>query len=932
MGSASGHRALTRLPKSRLLEIGRSLGLCRLEGLNRAELIDLLQRANPDAPDEDVGAPSEDATAAETKTANGTMRPEASPPPAFRLDDRLTLLLRDSGSFYAYWQLSDEQLAGESEGENQLLLRLHDVGGASREFAIEPWARSWVLPIPSGGSDYQGELGYRQRNGKWRGLLRSNQVQTPLTSPDDSARERVFAQPGPAGPVLAAPRQRSDAVAEERMPATGRVPRRVAAGALPLPSEEQAAPLKIEHALAMLTELSPQLQARLAVFRNLPFAKGTEPSVTPDAAPEAEITPDTMSETAEQLLDIAAELLSTPFGPGPTFSKEAFAKGDVPPALVQLLKQSGLHWPHLMASEDGWPQVVAALGLDSSIQSGGFRVSFVDEEGAPQDGPLSWRSKRDTAAIGAGHLAFVLHAHLPFVRHPEHDVFLEEDWLFEAITETYIPLLQMLEQLAARDIPVQLTIALSPPLLSMLGDELLRDRYERHLGWLIAFAQREQNEGDLHQRRLAAHYLERLRSVQTMYRELDRDLAGAFARWQKRGVLDLMTCAATHGLLSVLQPRQAVWAQLASAVAFHTEVIGQAPSGIWLPECGYQPGLEYLLAKAGLRYFVVEKHALTLARPAADYGVKRPVYCTDARLGVAAFGRDPLSAEQVWSRQTGYPGDPRYREFHRDRGFEASEESLGSLVLPDGTRRPVGLKYHRISETTSDEKDWYYPNRALARTQEHARHFVQARIADLGADSGAPLGPADLVVAPYDAELFGHWWYEGPSFLKHVAELCHQHADAPKMTHLRGYLDAHAEHQVVEVAPSTWGEGGYHATWVDQSNAWVYADLEQAAQRLCALCRRHQQTTDPLVERALTQAVRELFLAQASDWTFLIRAGTAQGYAKARLEQHLAACFALLDQIDGTDGASIDGGALAELEARDNLFAELDFRIYAADI
>lgn len=239
-----------------------------------------------------------------------------------------------------------------------------------------------------------------------------------------------------------------------------------------------------------------------------------------------------------------------------------------------------------------------------------------------------------------GYLAIVLHAHLPFVRHPESDYVLEEEWLFEAITETYLPLLQVFEGWKRDGIDFKLTLSLTPPLISMLQDELLQQRYDRHLAGLQALIDKEvrSDRSGGHIRYLAEYYRQEFAEVRALWERYDRDLVGAFRQFFESNNLEIMTCCATHGYLPLVKMYpQAVWAQIQVACEHYEQTFGCAPKGIWLPESAYYEGLEYAIAAAGLRYFLMDGHGLLYARPRPRYGTYAPIF-TEA--GVAAFGRD----------------------------------------------------------------------------------------------------------------------------------------------------------------------------------------------------------------------------------------------------------------------------------------------------
>ncbi|MDQ0286985.1 1,4-alpha-glucan branching enzyme [Desulfofundulus luciae] len=523
----------------------------------------------------------------------------------------------------------------------------------------------------------------------------------------------------------------------------------------------------------------------------------------------------------------------------------------------------------------------------------------------------------------AGYLALVLHAHLPYVRHPEMPECLEERWFFEALTECYIPLVEVLQGLVRDGVSFQLTISLSPPLLAMLADPLLQKRYLNHLEAMIqlgeAECRRTAEDTDLHP--LALMYLEKLNEVRRAYTEKYQcDLIGAFRNLQKIGRVELITTCATHGYLPLMQTREARRAQIGVGVEFFARHFGGPPDGFWLPECGYAPGVEELLKEFGIRYFFVETHGLLYAEPAPRYGVFAPASCAN---GVAVFGRDPESSRQVWDRQTGYPGDYFYREFYRDIGYDLDVDYLRPY-LPAGTIRvDTGFKYYRITGP-GPHKEPYRPELARERAAEHAAHFLFHRQQQV-LRHGAKMDRPALVVAPYDAELFGHWWYEGPQWIDLLSRRICFDQDVIQMITPGQYLSLHPDLQVVDLPMSSWGEGGYNRVWLNPSNDWIYRHLHRAEAVMADLADLHPDASG-VKERALNQAARELLLAQSSDWAFIIRTETAVEYARKRLTGHIGRFNLLTEQLEK---GCIDEAVLQEMEYRDNIFPHLDYRIYS---
>ncbi|QPN63402.1 glycoside hydrolase family 57 protein [Synechococcus sp. CBW1004] len=510
-----------------------------------------------------------------------------------------------------------------------------------------------------------------------------------------------------------------------------------------------------------------------------------------------------------------------------------------------------------------------------------------------------------------GDLALVLHAHLPYVRSGEAGS-LEEDWYFQALQECYLPLLEMLEAAAAD--PTQeprLTMGVSPTLLSLLCDAELNARFVPWLQLRLQLLQGAPTPLEAAARDLSG----RLEAARDQFLACDGDVLPRLRALQRLGVLDLITCGATHGYLPLLRDApEAVRAQLLTAVREHQRLLGERPLGIWLPECAYYEGLDQHLAACGLRYTLLDGHGLLHALPRPRYGVYAPI-CSPA--GVAFFARDSESTLPVWSASQGYPGDGAYREFHRDLGWDLSDAQLAALGI--GSRRPLGLKLHRVTSQGCplDTKQPYDPAAAAQRLEEHATAYLRGRSRQLQALARAIDRPP-LLVAPFDAELFGHWWFEGPRFL---GALFRQAADSGvRFTHLRQVLSAGQALQVCQPSPSSWGQGGYHNYWLNESNSWVVAEWQRASR---AMVRRVNRGVGSASQRELlTQAGRELLLAQSSDWSFILRAGTTTELARERIHRHLERFWRLMDAIDR--GTELPEGWLEALQHEDGLFPLLN--------
>ncbi|MCK5381820.1 MAG: DUF1957 domain-containing protein [Candidatus Latescibacteria bacterium] len=565
-----------------------------------------------------------------------------------------------------------------------------------------------------------------------------------------------------------------------------------------------------------------------------------------------------------------------------------------------------------------------------------------------------------------GSFTFVLHAHLPYVlshgRWPH-----GTDWLNEAASETYIPILDVLTDLVEEGLSPKLTMGITPVLSEQMAHPVFRDELESYLEMKIQAAVKDQQtflrSGDQGMADLARMWELRFAQIRDHFRErYGEDLIAAFRRLQDQGHIEIITCAATHGYLPLLGRDVSVQAQVKQAVATHTRLYGRPPRGMWLPECAYRPryewappaeapgkpylrkGVEEFLSENGIEYFIIDSAMLRGGRAIGAYlgrfeGLQqlwerfasgyteraldvektpRAAYLVHSPASegspVAVLTRDPETGLQVWSGEHGYPGDGRYLDFHK-KHF------------------PGGHRYWRVTSAGSDlaDKQMYEPERAAARIPENADHFVDLTREELKTYH-EETGETGIVCAPYDAELFGHWWHEGPEFLRHVLRRIASDAEVELTTGSR-FIEQTPPVHIVSLPEGSWGEGGYHYIWLNEHTEWTWKHIYEDEAWMQKLAQTFGATSDPKLMDILRQAGRELLLLQASDWQFLISAWSARDYAELRLVEHHE-CFQRLAKMAQRCGESeeVDAGEwvfLEECKQRDQLFEELDVRWFA---
>lgn len=542
--------------------------------------------------------------------------------------------------------------------------------------------------------------------------------------------------------------------------------------------------------------------------------------------------------------------------------------------------------------------------------------------------------------MAVGTFSLVLHSHLPYYRKAGKWPFGEEN-LYEAIAETYLPLLNAFNALRVEGIQAKVTLGITPILAEQLADAYLKEGFEAYMTEVLdrIEADRERYEATSDPRAELADfyhdwYRDRLHDFQETYQ---RDLLGAFRQLQDEGCLEIITSAATHGFSPLLSRDSSLSAQFKVGVDTYKKYFGRAPQGVWLPECAYRPGYEegetyrppidQFLHENGLRYFFTDSHAVEGGKTAGYrryiglYGdieyipmPERPLSGLTTYQGywlpenpVAVFPRNEAAGYQVWSSHEGYPGDPWYREFHKRDGHS-------------------GLQYWRVTGPQCDlaDKDFYNPQLAAQRVHENSDHYV-GMIYDMLVHYQEATGEEGHVVVPFDTELFGHWWFEGVEWIKQVIRKMAKGSGIRRVT-VGELVEGEPPSHAYQLPESTWGAGGHYHVWMNPDVEFMWPIIHRCEERMEELVRRVPSPATPLQARALNQAARELLLLEGSDWPFLVTTGQAKAYAVERFNDHVDRFDTLVDAIlSGT----LDEATVAGIEGIDNAFAEIDYRDFA---
>ncbi|MFA7107739.1 MAG: 1,4-alpha-glucan branching protein domain-containing protein [Sphaerochaetaceae bacterium] len=522
-------------------------------------------------------------------------------------------------------------------------------------------------------------------------------------------------------------------------------------------------------------------------------------------------------------------------------------------------------------------------------------------------------------------LGIILNAHLPFVRHINYDRFLEEDWLFEAMNESYLPLLRMMNKLRDEGLEFHLTFSFSPTLCSMLNDKILNEKFINYLKLHIELGNKELERcfasNDTKVIPIIQLYLDNLnQNLFDFEKTYSCKIIEGYKKLEEQGFLELISTTATHSYLPIYKNYPvAVNAQIETGLLSHAYCFGKQPKGFWLPECGYYPGLEDNLRKQNISWMHLASQAFILSKDTVKRGNYAPVVCPN---GVYGFARDYNLTSLVWSNTTGYPCDEDYREFYRDIGYDLPMDYIKPYIHEPEVRVFTGFKYWAITGNT-DKKKIYNIDKAQEKVKLHAKNFM-FNVRQKGDNISSKLDYDPYFVVSFDAELFGHWWYEGVSWLENVIRESNKDPQFVTLTPST-YLEKHNPVQTLQPAFSSWGEGGYNDVWVDSSrNAFLLRHAFSSVKRMQELAERFPNESS-LKGRFLNQAARETLLLMASDWPFIIHNESNSGYALNRVTNHVKNLNLVYDNMCKN---AVNTEWLVNAEKRDNIFKNIDYNIF----
>ena len=521
-------------------------------------------------------------------------------------------------------------------------------------------------------------------------------------------------------------------------------------------------------------------------------------------------------------------------------------------------------------------------------------------------------------------ISLVLEAHLPYVREYNKEEDLthagEEERFFEYVTETLLPLLEVINRLENDHVPFRLSIVFSPILCHMLSDEYLQKKYVAFLDKQIELGSHEltrtEDRNDLN--KLAIAYYNKLVDRRVAYTErYEKNLLKAFDFYKRRGKIEILGCCATNAFLPFIgHNSESLQAQMETPASVFRRHFGSCSQGFWLPCLGWTPAIEPYFSAYNYCYTIIDSHGIIFGNPAPENGSFAPVKTPN---GTFILARDLYAVREIEKLSS----DGLFRNNNRDIGYELSQEAVSPFLSAVGGRSRTGYKYWARSGS-SFRASIYDPHAAENRAVENAKTFLNNTAARLE-DALKHMKTTPISLYANNADKFGSLWHEGPVFLEALFRLAAEHKDMRFVCPGEYLYKQNLSYcQVVIPGFSSGGANGYAETWLDVSNDWIYRHLYRAMERMTELAERFPDDTG-LKERALNQAAREILLAQSSDWPALLYNQESTEYARNNAENTLRN-FTTIYEALGSNYISTEW--LTTLERKHNIFPNINYRVF----
>ena len=510
---------------------------------------------------------------------------------------------------------------------------------------------------------------------------------------------------------------------------------------------------------------------------------------------------------------------------------------------------------------------------------------------------------------------FFLHAHLPYINHFNED-YIEENWYFANVVESYVPFLKMIERLLNDGIEPRFVISLSPTLCYMMENENLQNKLKRYINLRVKLLEseldKETNQKIIDNLKM---YLEHYHMVYDFLETYSFDLITPFKFYANQGILEIITTPATYPILPFFINKELIDSHITIASIDYKERFLKPLRGIFLSECAYNKSVINSLKKNSIEYFFIDERGI-------DRTKYDPYSVYKTYGGINIFVRDKTSSEYIIG-DSSYPSNPVYRDFYKDIGYEREIEYLREFTLFT-QRIPTSIKYYRITDPYDQkEKDIYDISTALNQVELDAVNFIERNINRFKDYNKNP-----VVVSCFNMEIFGHRWFEGIYFLEMIFRKIRSERYPIQFVTSSEYLSMNSfSNKVIDPEISSWSENGYFDKWLNERNDFIYPYIYEITQKYLRVVNKYVNSNISFnMDLALKQLAREILLMHTSDWSVMINYDTHREYALYRLKKHYHNSLKIFEQISSSN---IDISFIKKLESENNIFNSLDWRIFS---
>lgn len=520
-------------------------------------------------------------------------------------------------------------------------------------------------------------------------------------------------------------------------------------------------------------------------------------------------------------------------------------------------------------------------------------------------------------------LVLIIDAHQAFLRNIEKDsnFTAQNNVLFSAITETYIPLLNMFAKLEAENIPFKFGLVLSPALCFILDDAQIQKQYIDYLDNLIALGKSELKrcKGTDCQEQ-AADCLAKIEKTKADFTEVyAQNILAAFKKYADKGFLELIPTAATYAYLPHYEDfPEAINAQVETGLYSHREFFGETGEGFWLPYQGWAPSFEWTLRSYGANYTVVDARSFLFSRDCPETGIYAPLR---TRTSLVLFGLDPDCPKELCGEE-GFSENEVYRSQKFDIGFELKQEQMSAFFNKNDARIETGFKYW-CNDSDEDEHIPYNKEEASRQTIEDAISFYESKVEKLEAASEYIKDGEPILVCAIPAEDLGQKWHEGIEWLENVIR-CTASRRGFDFALCRELIKNQFSLPKINPYPCSTNGLGYGEDLMDNSNSWMIRYVRKATERMIDLTERFP-AEDSLKERLLNMAAKQVLLAQTGEWPMMLHESLLSDYVSEQFKEEILSFTKVFDALASN---TVSTEWLTNCEKKSPLFPWLNYRIY----